>query len=537
MEYPNGIYLYGKLNKEITIKEYEGSTTDTSTTSVIDSTIKVDVIKVPNKLTVKEAEDLFQTFDGSKEVVVDLTPYAKEVQLLDSVELVSTSSDQNKLIFRDKSGNEITSVDISGFTQIQADWNQEDATSEAYIKNKPTKISQFENDGNGTSPFTTEAYVDSQNNKKLDKTGGIIEGTLNVKENLNVTGNLNVSGTSTAVKTQSLLVIDNVIATNADKQELTTLLSGLALNKNANETYGLMYDPADNTVKFGQGTLSDTGVFTFNTGEGKPLAIRAQSTELNEDHLIKWDSTTNSFVDSGKSIGDLLVIKEPTGVQTEFVTISKDFDGNVQQISLRGVFTPQTQYETFLPVLRGLQGQLRGQTAPLAQQNDLDLINRGELTEKLSDKLSTSNIGQGLSFSDNKVNANIAKIQDSSATEFTPDENGVVTIPNGGQYKRGLWKLTDGAGYYGLQDYGGGSLAIHPANKTLIDERTSNTTGNDNKSPIIPGTINYAVKAALTDDKRIGTETTDPTTFTDTEKDRACEILGATRYAMKVTIL
>ena len=52
-------YLYGKLNKEITIEEYKGSTTDTSITSTIDSIVKVDVIKVPNKLTVKEAEDLF----------------------------------------------------------------------------------------------------------------------------------------------------------------------------------------------------------------------------------------------------------------------------------------------------------------------------------------------------------------------------------------------------------------------------------------------------------------------------------------------
>lgn len=165
MEYPNGIYLYGKLNKEITIKEYEGSTTDTSTTSVIDSTIKVDVIKVPSKLTVKEAEDLFQTFDGSKEVIVDLTPYAKETELLDSVELVNTSSEQSKLIFKDKNGNEITSVNISGFTQIQTDWNQEDVTSEAYIRNKPTKLSQFENDGDGTSSFATEAYVEENRGK------------------------------------------------------------------------------------------------------------------------------------------------------------------------------------------------------------------------------------------------------------------------------------------------------------------------------------------------------------------------------------
>lgn len=136
------------------------------------------------------------------------------------------------------------------------------------------------------------------------------------------------------------------------------------------------------------------------------------------------------------------------------------------------------------------------------------------------------------------VKANIVKIQNSDATEFTPDENGVVTIPNGGAAKRGLWRLIDGAGYYGLQDFGGGQLAINPANKTLIDERSPNTTGDGNKSPIIPGTINYAVKAALTDDKRIGTETSDTNTaFTDTEKDRACEILGAVRKVYRHTVL
>ena len=136
------------------------------------------------------------------------------------------------------------------------------------------------------------------------------------------------------------------------------------------------------------------------------------------------------------------------------------------------------------------------------------------------------------------VKANITKIQDSDAAEFMPDENGVVTIPNGGASKRGLWKLTDGGGYFGLQDYGGGQLAIHPAYKKLIDERASNTTGDGNKSPIIPGTINYAVKAALTDDKRMGTETSGTNTaFTDTEKDRACEILGASRKLYKHTVI
>lgn len=370
--------------------------------------------------------------------------------------------------------------------------------------------------------------IDNLSLTKLDKTGGTIEGTLNVKENLDVTGNLTVHGTATAVKTQSLLVVDNVIATNADKQELTTLLSGLALNKNANETYGLMYDPADNTVKFGQGTLSDTGVFTFNVGEGKPLAIRAQSTELNKDHLIKWDSTTNSFVDSGKTVTDFVpkivpsgkywvYCQRPSGIETD--------PGSVQMIE----YTSNSVANTI--AYRGGDGVLRGATAPLAQQNDLDLINRGELTEKLSDKLSTSNIGQGLSFSNDKVNANIAKIQDSDATEFTPDENGVVTIPNAGKTTSGLIKVDSNFGIAPVtfSSTPKGTIAVAGASDIDISKRTNAF------KPITSSRLNLAVKAALTDDKRIGTETTDPTTFTDIEKDRACEVLGATRYTTVLT--
>lgn len=885
MEYPNGIYLYGKLNKEITVKEYEGFTTDTSTTSVIDSTIKVDVIKVPNKLTIKEAEDLFQIFDGSKEVVVDLTPYAKEVQLLDSVELVSTSSDQNKLIFRDKSGNEITSVDISGFTQIQADWNQEDTTSEAYIKNKPTKLSQFENDGDGTSPFATEAYVeenggkidsislndvnlpidsnknvnikavepldgtylvytengtnqttgvaytsskdpdtipirdsdgnievgaitdtsssdlaankgyvDSQNNKKLDKTGGTIEGTLNVKENLNVTGNLNVSGTATAVRTQSLLVIDNVIATNADKQELTTLLSGLALNKNANETYGLMYDPADNTVKFGPGTLSDTGVFTFNAGEGNPIAIRDDSSKFNDNHFIKWDEDTNKFTDSGflaEDFVDVATQQTISGIktftdETHFGTTHFSKDLNVDDASIKifdttkdlvtqykadsitidnGTNPAAVQYVLNIPKESGTllvnkfqyskfdtsndgdswnltdsnknlelkyqddnshssislekdyielfdvngtgtakvnlssniitldsestEGQHKlvritpdkvtignstdaalieidsnstkfnnrpqvkdnGNYVNIALSTDLNnyvatqsesadnyyaqltnengiisarIFQNGNETDTqnliidkdgariLNNKVATENqltskvdklaeslrsqayvkdsngdntglsytytdeggtlavrnasgqlqvstplndkdaankefvenskyvVGNGLNLTEatNTLNANIVKIQDFNANEFTPDTNGVVTIPNGSRTNFGLLK-SDFAN--GIQSPNG-VLSIWPANKEDINKRTNSFSGtlypDGPMRPIVYNAINYAVKAALTDDKRIGTETTDPTTFTDIEKDRACEILGASRktYIHKVSI-
>ena len=131
----------------------------------------------------------------------------------------------------------------------------------------------------------------------LEKTGGTISG------NLSVQGNLNVAGTTVTKDTETLLVKDNVIVTNSDKADLLNL-SGLAINKNASQTYGIMYDPTTDSVKLGLGSIDETGKFTFSEN-GNPVAVRADSSLLVDGHLIKWDATNNRFVDSGKSVDDM----------------------------------------------------------------------------------------------------------------------------------------------------------------------------------------------------------------------------------------
>ena len=145
--------------------------------------------------------------------------------------------------------------------------------------------------------------------KKYDKTGGAISGDVAIQ------GNLTVSGTTTTEKEKQLLVEDNVIVTNANKIDLTALLSGLAINKNENAVYGIMYDPTDDTVKFGEGTLDENNKFTFKTGEGLPIAIREDSTKFTNAHLVKWDATKNSFVDAGIDV---------------FSVVTRDAKGNIQ---------------------------------------------------------------------------------------------------------------------------------------------------------------------------------------------------------------
>ena len=145
----------------------------------------------------------------------------------------------------------------------------------------------------------TKDYVDAELAKKYDKTGGLISGDVTIQ------GDLTVAGTTTTEKEKQLLVEDNVIATNSNKVDLKALLSGLAINKNASATYGIMYDPTDDTVKFGEGTLDADNKFVFKTGEGHPLAIRADSANFTDAHLVRWDAASMSFVDAGTAISSL----------------------------------------------------------------------------------------------------------------------------------------------------------------------------------------------------------------------------------------
>ena len=129
------------------------------------------------------------------------------------------------------------------------------------------------------------------------------------------------------------------------------------------------------------------------------------------------------------------------------------------------------------------------------------------------------------------VKANIAKIQAADATEFTPDANGVVTIPSA--TNNGKLGLFTSRGDLGLDVFGTpGWYYIVPADENTITAR------GQSYNPLRPATLNFAVKAALTDNKRMGTETSGTNTaFTDTEKDRACEVIGASRKLYKHTVI
>lgn len=150
----------------------------------------------------------------------------------------------------------------------------------------------------------TQTFIINKNGVTLNgsniftSSGGTITGDVNIQ------GNVTVTGETTIEKTKNLEVENAIIYTNANKTELKTILSGLAIYKDGTNIYGIMYDPATDNVKLGLGSVDTEGKFTFNSGEGKPVAIRADSSLLVDGHLIKWDSASNSFIDSGKETSE-----------------------------------------------------------------------------------------------------------------------------------------------------------------------------------------------------------------------------------------
>lgn len=193
-------------------------------------------------------------------------------------------------------------------------------SSSEVLKEKGSVVERDENGNVSTAEATEDQHAINRKQfieelaaalaSKLDITGGKISGSLDVSGDLSVAGDFTAKGKTFIEEATTLAVKNAIIETNAGKIDLKTILSGLAINKNENATYGLMYDPTDDTVKFGLGSVDENGKFTFNLNEGAALAVRADSRLLYDGHVISWNAERNEFVDSGVNSADIAVKSE-----------------------------------------------------------------------------------------------------------------------------------------------------------------------------------------------------------------------------------
>jgi len=159
---------------------------------------------------------------------------------------------------------------------------------------------------------------------KLNTSGGTITGDLVIN------GDLTVKGTEILENVENLNVKNPMIYANADK---ATLLEngGLGININGTDTYGIVYNPTNDSVELGIGKSDANGKFTFNDGEGNPVAIRDTDSKLNNNHLIVWDSTNRKFIDSTKQVSDFVDLVNPQTI-AGLKTFSDEthFSGNTE---------------------------------------------------------------------------------------------------------------------------------------------------------------------------------------------------------------
>ena len=355
-------YIYGKLNNKVKSVEYNGINSATTNIIVDNSdrehrTIKVDVIKTPGTLTINNTNGESVSFNGSidENITID-SPTTEQYQELvtkvndlenNKLDKVTSTSSNNRVYGVTASGKQTTyNISVSpnndalarfgtnGVLQSNSPINNTDVTNKEYVDNlASTKVDkgqpgskwQLYGIGSKTTPLpngntistaeqavpntvinrntdgraeikdpinnldiANKGYVDT----KVSKSGDTITG------NLTIQGNLSVSGTTTTVDTETLKVKDNVIVTNSDKNQLIDL-SGLAINTDATNTFGIMYNPTSNTVNLGLGTITTKGKFTYNENEGLPLAIRDINSSFTQDHLISWSTDKNKLTDSG----------------------------------------------------------------------------------------------------------------------------------------------------------------------------------------------------------------------------------------------
>lgn len=161
-----------------------------------------------------------------------------------------------------------------------------------------THYSQANNqDGQFSVHISKNGETADLHNLIINKDGVFITGKVKLQ------GDADISGIVTVKETETLKVKDNIVITNADGVDLVDM-SGLGIRKNSSDTYGIVYDPASDSVKLGLGKLDNSGKFTFNEGEGQPVAVRDDSSLFVDGHLVKWDATNHKFVDCGKDVSD-----------------------------------------------------------------------------------------------------------------------------------------------------------------------------------------------------------------------------------------
>ena len=224
-------------------------------------------------------------------------------------------------------------IDICGWSYVVSDPQEFSNISGWTVQNKGLYFVCVPHErGIYVSQLTTPSITNIiQPIKKLDSKflpdGLITEAGGNINGDLTIQGNLTVSGTNTAITIQTLEVKDNVIVANANGVELIDK-AGFAIKTNGNKAYGIMYDPNEDGVKIGLGSIDSSGKFEYIENEDQLLATRTNS--IADGNLVYWNDTEKTFKDAHVALKEeRSIIHSETVVDSDTVNFEykKYWDG------------------------------------------------------------------------------------------------------------------------------------------------------------------------------------------------------------------
>lgn len=251
----------------------------------------------------------------------------------------------------------------------------------------PIKTSQLTND----SDYATKSYVDTQDNKKLDKAGGSVTG------NLTIGGNLIVNGATTSIDSTTLKVSDKLIEVAKDNTAKLTTPAGIVVPKYDGTNYGALVIDSDGNAQVGDVKLDSSGNIDVTNSDLQILATREGLTDGN---LVKWDGTKKTLVpDTTVASNASSALSKANANATEISTIKTTYQTKTDN-------TLGTTSKTVVGAINEVKGTADG-------ANSKASVNATEI----------SNIKNGTTVVKNADHANTAS-NASNATNVTTNING-----------------------------------------------------------------------------------------------------------------
>lgn len=362
----------------------DGKTTTPITFSFSDGTTKEFNVEAQNGTDGAQGVGVKSITSGTPTVVNDKTNTPIVITLTDNTTVGLVVSAENG---KDGTSATVDIVQATGQSTTSV-MSQKAVTDElnkkANTSDIPIKTSQLTND----SDYATKSYVDTQDNKKLDKAGGSVTG------NLTIGGNLIVNGATTSIDSTTLKVSDKLIEVAKDNTVKLTTPAGIVVPKYDGTNYGALVIDSDGNAQVGDVKLDSNGNIDVTNSDLQILATREGLTDGN---LVKWDDTKKTLVpDTTVASNASSALSKANANATEISTIKTTYQTKTDD-------TLGTTSKTVVGAINEVKGTADG-------ANSKASVNATEI----------SNIKNGTTVVKNADHANTA----SNATNVTTNING-----------------------------------------------------------------------------------------------------------------